>query len=271
MRQPAGGFARGAGLAMLRTRHPSFDAFSAVWPSAARTWADLEHAEGDLFASTIPPDGSAGAAITDAPAFRADCDAFVEALARRYFRATVAAVKAADPEHLSLGCRFATVPRPVVLAEAAVHLDIISLNCYDSDPTPVLTAYAATGKPFLIGEFSFRGDDAGLPNSRGGGPRVPTQRDRARSFGSYVTSALRQPGLVGCHWFEHADQPAEGRFDGEDCNYGIVTITDGDYPDMTRAMSALNAQAEMIHSGEALVASVSPSDQETAQGPSPLV
>ena len=71
------------------------------------------------------------------------------------------------------------------------------------------------GKPCLISEFSFRGDDAGLPNSRGAGPRVASQTERAQCFERYVTTALRKPTVVGYHWFEHADQPAEGRFDGE--------------------------------------------------------
>ena len=84
----------------------------------------------------------------------------------------------------------------------------------------MIDAYAASGKPCLISEFSFRGDDAGLPNSHGAGPRVESQVERAQCFERYVTAALRKPAVVGYHWFEHADQPAEGRFDGENSNFG---------------------------------------------------
>ena len=53
--------------------------------------------------------------------------------------------------------------------------------------------------------------------------------------------------MVGYHWFEHADQPAEGRFDGEDCNYGTVTIEDNPYAELTETMTRVNAAAERIH------------------------
>jgi len=86
-----------------------------------------------------------------------------------------------------------------------------------------------------------------LPNTNGGGLRVPTQADRARGFEHYVSVGLMQPQLVGYHWFEHADQPAEGRFDGENSNYGTVTITDDVYEELTQTMTAFNAQAEEIH------------------------
>ena len=136
-----------------------------------------------------------------------------------------------------------------MIAAAGRHLDVITFNCYEPDASATLANYAATGRPCLIGEFSFRGDDAGLPNTRGAGPRVPTQTERAACFRSYVGAALHSPALVGFHWFEHADQPVEGRFDGENSNYGTVTIDDRVYDDLTRAMSAVNADAEDLHGG----------------------
>ena len=53
--------------------------------------------------------------------------------------------------------------------------------------------------------------------------------------------------MVGYHWFEHADQPAEGRFDGENSNFGLVTIEDEVYPELTETMIRVNAAAEQIH------------------------
>ena len=105
--------------------------------------------------------------------------------------------------------------------------------------------------PRLIGEFSFRGADSGLPNTSGGGPLVATQADRAENFSRYVGKALRHPLIVGYHWFEHADQPAEGRFDGEDSNFGTVTIQDDVYTTLTDAMTAMNAEAEDLHAAAA--------------------
>ena len=45
----------------------------------------------------------------------------------------------------------------------------------------------------------------------------------------------------------HADQPAEGRFDGEDSNFGMVTIEDNVYAELTDTMTRVNAAAEQIH------------------------
>ena len=130
---------------------------------------------------------------------------------------------------------------------AGRHVDVISFNCYGPDADGALAAYAPTGKPCLLGEFSFRGADSGLPNTNGAGPVVATQAERAESFRRYVGKALRHPLLVGYHWFEHADQPAEGRFDGENSNFGTVTIADDVYDTLTAAMTAMNATADDLH------------------------
>ena len=188
------------------------------------------------------------------PPSAADSEAFAGLVADRYFAQTVAAIKAADPNHLVLGCRFAFPPAPTVIAAAGRHLDVISFNCYDLEANAALGAFAATGKPCLIGEFSFRAADSGLPNTNGAGPKVATQAERAAAFQHYVSAALRSPALVGYHWFEHADQPAEGRFDGENSNFGTVTIDDRVYEELTAAMTAVNAEAEQLHSGTAEVA-----------------
>jgi len=234
---------------MLRQRYRNFESFKAVWNSSAHSWdhfVTLAHHEQPF--GPAQDTGRKESFDDDKNiAFQADCEAFAAAVANRYFEAIGAAVKAADPNHLMLGCRFAIVPRRAVIEAASRHLDVITFNCYDADPASVLDAYAPTGKPLLIGEFSFRGDDSGLPNTNGGGLRVPTQADRARRFEHYVSVGLMQPQLVGYHWFEHADQPAEGRFDGENSNYGTVTINDDVYEELTQAMTALNAQAEEIH------------------------
>jgi regulation of enolase protein 1 (concanavalin A-like superfamily) len=158
-------------------------------------------------------------------------------------------LRAADPNHLNFGCRFAYVPPAPVRAAASRHLDVISFNCYQNDPTPVVRQYAALGRPLIIGEFTFRAADVGLPNTRGAGPKVPTQADRAAAFERYVRLALSDPAVVGYHWFQHSDQPKEGRFDGENSNYGVVNIQDEVYPELTRKMTEVNRLAEGWHRG----------------------
>ncbi|WP_186294528.1 agarase [Bradyrhizobium guangdongense] len=246
---------RVAAISRLQAHYRDFSQFNAVWRTPARSWEQLgriEHIVAPFF--RMPPGGLNDALEAKAnlgnparEAFCADCDTFVAVVADKYFELCVSAIKAVDPNHLVIGSRFGYQPLPGVVAAAGRHLDVISFNRYDFDPLPVIDAYATTGKPCLISEFSFRGDDAGLPNSRGGGPRVATQTERAQAFERYVTAALGKPNVVGYHWFEHADQPAEGRFDGEDSNFGIVTIQDDVYDELTRTMTKVNAAAERIH------------------------
>jgi len=246
---------RVAAIARLQLHYRDFAQFNAVWRTRARSWEELgriEHIAAPFF--RMPPGGlndtseiKANRANPAREAFSADCDAFVAIVADKYFELCVSAIKAADPNHLVIGSRFGYQPQASVIAAASRYADVISFNCYNFDPGPVIDAYAASGKPCLISEFSFRSDDAGLPNSRGAGPRVATQIERAQAFERYVTVALGNPNVVGYHWFEHADQPAEGRFDGEDSNYGTVTIEDRVYDELTKAMTRINAAAEHIH------------------------
>ncbi len=259
LRLPAPRPGRVAAVTMLQQHYRDFSQFNAVWRTPARSWEEfsrLARIEAPYF--RMPPGGSNDALEAKAnfanpvrAAFSADCDAFTAVVADRYFELCVSAIRDADPHHLVIGSRIGYQPQPAVIAAAGRHLDVISINCYDFDPSAVIDAYAATGKPCLISEFSFRGDDAGLPNSRGGGPRVESQTERAQCFERYVTAALRKPAVVGYHWFEHADQPAEGRFDGEDCNYGMVTIKDEVYAELTETMTRVNAAAEQIHAAAA--------------------
>ena len=250
---PAGQAGRTAAIDLLRKRYPDFAAFNAVWKTRAKSWEELASVQIDapftrsqaLAQNQEVERGVEGTA----KAFVADCDAFLSDLAERYFSATDAAIKTTDPNHLNFGCRFAYFPAQAVVTAAARHLDAISFNCYSADPSSAIDRYSAFGKPVLIGEFSFRAMESGLPNTKGAGPKVPTQKDRAAGFESYVTLALSKPNLVGYHWFEHADEPKEGRFDGENSNYGVVDIHDNPYEELTQKMTEINGRAETLHRG----------------------
>jgi hypothetical protein len=57
--------------------------------------------------------------------------------------------------------------------------------------------------------------------------------------------------LSGYHWFEPADQPKEGRFDGQNSNCGIVDIKDEPCLPLVEMMAEVNAVAEQIHASAA--------------------
>jgi len=173
---------------------------------------------------------------------------FVSIVAERYFRIAHEAIRSVDQHHLILGCRFADYAPGAVLEAMREYVDVVSLNHYDVHP-PAATLreiHRLTGRPVMITEFSFRARDSGLPNTKGTGVIVDTQQERAEYFERYVRELMALPMVVGYHWFEHADQPAEGRFDGENSNYGLVDIRDEPYQVLVETMTRVNRSAYQL-------------------------
>jgi hypothetical protein len=180
-------------------------------------------------------------------AYRSDAAQFLENVATRYFEICEQAIHKADPHHLYLGARFADKPPDAVL-RGARKVDVVSINVYDFDPRPAVQAvFKVTGRPVLIGEFAFRAENSGLPNTRGAGPKVADQPARAQAYADYVTRLESLPEAVGYHWFEWVDEPKEGRFDGENSNYGLVDIQDRPYQEFVEAVRKANAAAREAH------------------------
>jgi agarase len=173
--------------------------------------------------------------------------AFLEVIAREYGSLCREAILRYDPNHLVLGCRFAGYAPESVVRGVGPFFDVISYNNYDHQApiAKLQRIIALCGKPVMVTEFSFKAKDSGLPNTRGGGIPVATQQDRARLFEAYVTELLTLPEFVGFHWFEYADEPKEGRFDGEDCNYGLVRIDGTPWETLTLKMKEVNGSSEL--------------------------
>lgn len=186
------------------------------------------------------------------------CTRFLEMAAHSYFSTTTAAIRAQDPNHLLLGNREVSImTRLEVYQVAAEYMDVLSINNYvfadglmevslilsgAPDPSHGFAAlHDHVDLPILITEFGFRAADSGLPNSWP--PIYPvydTQEDRTEAFQEYVTEVQQVPWIVGYHWFEWVDQPVEGRFDGEDNNWGLVNEQDEPYTHITEAMTQTN-------------------------------
>jgi len=190
----------------------------------------------------------------ETPGYASDANRFASEVMQRYCETVAAEIRKVDPNHLIIGCRFAFLNRSMkeILEIAARHFDIISFNHYRENPLDegmemLRDVCNRIGKPAMITEFAFRGDDVGLPNTFGAGPRVPDQFTRAWGTGRYLERAFAEPHIVGCHLFKWSDQPASGRFDGENSNYGLVTLRDEVYPDMTRTVRRVYGEAELRH------------------------
>lgn len=180
-------------------------------------------------------------------------DAWAGVVAERYFAVTTKALKAVDPNHLILGVRFAGETPWNVVEACGRYCDVVSVNHYaksgDIDQEFLDNVYAKTKKPVLITEYSFSSmeNQSGDPNTHGADVAVPTQKDRVEHFERYAHEALSLPYIVGLHWFEWSDESPEGRFDKEDCNYGLVDIHDHEYRLLTQAQEKMNLISPSIH------------------------
>jgi hypothetical protein len=152
----------------------------------------------------------------------------LEALfAETYFETVNRLLKKHDPNHLYLGCRFVkTPPGGHILAACGRHADVCSVNnyTYPIETEFFRTYHEQTGRPILIGEFHFP-----LASPRQLPPLYecyPAER-RAEMVEGYLRTFAEMPFALGCHWFQHVDQPLMGRAsNGENQPIGLVDITD---------------------------------------------
>jgi hypothetical protein len=213
-------------IAALQAKYGTIDGLNAAWTSGYASWDAL----------------SAPTVLNPNPntAMSADLSAFVSAYARQYFTVVRNCIRAHDPNHLYLGCRFAWYT-PEAVDEAARICDVVSFNVYATELTSTWDFLKPIDRPCMIGEFHFGALDRGM--FHGGLVPVANQKARGDAFVHYVESVLDHPDFVGCHWFQFADEPLIGRwFDGENYNIGFVSVVDHPYPDMVAASRRISGE-----------------------------
>ncbi len=217
----------------LMEKYGSISELNAKWGTGFRSFEDI-------LSIYVPP---AGASLDS------DRLGFLQLVSKRYFKVCHDAIRRHDPNHLILGCRFAFRPPDEVLKGCVGHVDVVSVNNYGWEPPleDLRAINRLTGLPVMITEFSFKARDSGLPNTRGAGTPLATQADRAERFENYVGKILSEPYVVGYHWFQYSDQPAQGRFDGENSNFGLVNIEDEPWVILVTRVTTVNLKAELIH------------------------
>ena len=112
---------------------------------------------------------------------------------------------------------------------AAKYCDVIGINRYRFSPSD-LRMPDGVDKPLIIGEFHFGALDRGMFHT--GLRAAESQQDRANKYESYVRGALRNPYIVGTHWFQYKDQATTGRGDGENYQIGFIDVCDKPYPEI---------------------------------------
>jgi hypothetical protein len=176
----------------------------------------------------------------------------IEAYAQRYFETVRSALKAADPNHLYMGCRFVrNMPDRRIVQIAGRHVDVLSVNAYSVVPFKWQFDgwfEAAGGRvPIQIGEHQFAlRDPRGLPTPW----MAMTAAERRQAVPAFSEAAARLPYCIGTHWFQFGDQPGTGRpSNGENMLIGLVDITDQPYAHMVEAFGQIASNCYDWHGG----------------------
>ncbi|HON90718.1 MAG TPA: beta-galactosidase [Sedimentisphaerales bacterium] len=162
---------------------------------------------------------------------REDLQKFYTKTAETYFSTIRKELKRVAPDQLYLGCRFAWV-NDLAAQAAAKFCDVVSYNRYEYG-VENLRLPGGEDVPLIIGEFHFGALDRGMFHT--GLRKADNQQDRADKYKRYVQSALRNPRIVGTHWFQYQDQPTTGRGDGENYQIGFVDICNTPHPEIVQA------------------------------------
>jgi hypothetical protein len=200
----------------LKDKYKTIDELNDVWGTNHATWDAL-------LQSTQMPDKEKALA---------DLTAFYTKTAETYFGIIREELNKYAPDQLYMGCRFAWV-NDLAARAAAKFCDVVGYNRYtysvaeESLPDGI-------DKPIIIGEFHFGALDRGMFHT--GLRKMVSQQDRADKYKSYVQGALRNPYIVGTHWFQYKDQATTGRGDGENYQIGLIDVCDKPYPETIQAV-----------------------------------
>jgi hypothetical protein len=159
--------------------------------------------------------------------------------ARRYFTSTAAAIRAIDPNHLVLGCRFGGRVAESVRAEGVYPAVDVAL--VDASAVPALAA-GATG-PVLAGDFGWADAGAAEVPVRGrGGRGLTTVEWMLRRGRAALERMARHPVVVGYVWRQWLDEPGEQ----PPFARGLVHVNGTEAREHTELLTAFNARAETL-------------------------
>ena len=227
-------------LQWLRARYASPAELSRAWTGDGRyhqyVFSSFEAIRSD------PPELRGGGDPVEA-----DLRGFERLFLEELVRTPLEAIRRHDPNHLICGLRFAGRYRADLL-DVFAAFDVNTINIY---PQPYAEALPSsfislteelsrrTGTPVIVTEFSWKADDAGLPNDLGATCLVRTQADRARGYAAALACLTAQPWCVGAHYFSWQDSDSTG---SEHSNYGVVNSRDELYQPLADVMARANAQ-----------------------------
>lgn len=206
-------------LQICLSLEPAFPAYHAAWEfvlalhggkleSVARAWGVALRNKEVVRELTRAEEG------LDTRGFHRDETRWTREFARRYFTTTAAAIRAVDPNHLVLGCRFEGLVGAAVLAECAYPAVDVALRDWRELP---VAGGGEQANPVLAGNVDWTTPEfLRLPAAAGGSVRAGTRALRLTSVEWMLRRArtalnrmARHPAAVGYAWSQWQDEPGE--------------------------------------------------------------
>ncbi len=177
----------------------------------------------------------------DLAGIKTESEAFYERYGDLYFKTCADALHKYAPGKLYLGSRM-HVSNPISIRSAAKFCDVLSFNLYRSD----ISGFRPDGvdKPIIASEFHFGALDRGTFGT--GLQSASDQSDRAEKYRFYIESGLKNPYIVGAHWFAYSPQAITGRGDGENYEDGLFDNTSNPYPELRAAVRDVGTRMYQI-------------------------
>jgi len=218
-------------IRLLKEKYTDISALNQAWDKDIQNWETLEEGINYKDEETLS-DGMLG-----------DFSMMLEAYAHKYFQVIHDALAEQMPNHMYMGCRFATWGMSKEVRSAAQkYVDVFSYNYYHEALSENYWKFLEEiDMPCMIGEFHIGVKNAGLFHP---GLVIATdQKDRAKMYKKYMHTVIDNDYFVGAHWFQYLDSPTSGRaHDGENYNVGFVRITDVPYAPMVKATKEINSE-----------------------------
>lgn len=234
---PAGAPGRNEALRFARESAGTIKKFNDAWGTAIADWAQLD----TILPRDLRPKTDAAHAFTRE---------FMLKVFHKYATIAIGALRAVDPNHMILGCRFHNYPGDALVEAAARYFDVIAMAFYEARPPvkEIDTILGSVDKPFLVEEWTFKCDESGIVNPRGiYAPVVRTMAERCLAYDSYVETFMRRPYAVGYHWYKWMDNPKypDKQYSGDNC--GLLNQEDEPYESFVEHVREVNRCIETWH------------------------
>lgn len=182
-----------------------------------------------------------------------DLRLFVRHLMKTYIDFTVETIRKYDKDHLIISNRFALGNKTRALKQVDYFVDLFgkydivctnlyagSGGSYKPDQMALLQyLYEKTGRPLLVGEWSFHAKESNIPLDWWGNKIVDTMKDRGEAYRRTMMSWVYLPYMVGAHFYKWGNGYGPvGRYRGR--NAGIVNDQNEPYQPFVDIMTQTN-------------------------------